>query len=57
VLSSSLKLDVHTHAELPENVEAARRSGEAIEKAVTSVGSIAIQQKRPPTLKSETLAA
>jgi hypothetical protein len=36
-LSGSLRLDVYTHAEWPENVEAAKLAGEQIEKAVNSV--------------------
>ncbi len=56
-LSGSLTLDVYTHAEMPENVEAAERAGEAIEKAVNSVSLTAIQQKGLPLGFSEALAA
>ncbi len=56
-LSGSLTLDVYTHAEMPENVEAPERAGEAIEKAVNSVSLTAIQQKGLPLGFSEALAA
>jgi integrase len=56
-LSGSLTLDVYTHAEMPENVEAAQRAADVIEKAVNSVCLTAIQQKGPPTGESEALAA
>ncbi len=46
-LSGSLTLDVYTHAELPENIEAARLAGDAIEKAVNSVSLTAVQEKGP----------
>jgi hypothetical protein len=46
-LSASLTLGVYTHSEWPENVEATRRSGEAIEKAMNSVNLTAIQEKGP----------
>jgi hypothetical protein len=42
---------------MPENVEAAERAGEAIEKAVNSVSLTAIQQKGLPLGFSEALAA
>jgi integrase len=41
----SLTLDVYTHSEWKENVEAAKLAGEQIEKAVNSVSLTAIQQK------------
>jgi hypothetical protein len=44
-LSGSLTLDVYTHAEWPENVEAAKLAGEAIEKAVNSFSLTANQEK------------
>jgi integrase len=56
-LSGSLTLDVYTHAEMPENVEAAQKAGEAIEKAVNSVSLTTVQEKGPPTGESEALAA
>jgi hypothetical protein len=45
--AGSLTLDVYTHAEWEENVEAAQLAGERIEKAVNSVSLTAIQQKGP----------
>lgn len=56
-LSGSLTLDVYTHAEWKDNVEAAQLAGEAIEKAVNSVSLTAIQEKGLPTGESEALAA
>jgi integrase len=56
-LSGSLTLDVYTHAEMSENVEAAQKAGEEIEKAVNSVRLTAVQEKGPPTGESEALAA
>jgi hypothetical protein len=56
-LSGSLTLDVYTHAEIPQNVEAARQAGEATEKAVNSVSLTTVQEKGPPTGESEALAA
>jgi hypothetical protein len=56
-LSGSLTLDVYTHAELPENIEAAQRAGEAIEKAVISVILTAMKEKGLPIGVSEALAA
>lgn len=63
--TGSLTLDVYTHTELEQNVEAAKLAGEAIGKAVklaeeainaaNSVGLTAIQQKGLPTLESEAL--
>lgn len=50
--AGSLTLDVYTHSEWKENVEAARLAGEQIEKAVNSVSLSAIQQKRPADQKS-----
>ena len=55
-LSGSLTLDVYTHAEMPENVEAGLRAGEAIEKAVNSVSLTAIQEKGPLGGVQEALA-
>jgi len=52
-----LTLDVYTHAEKPENVEAAQRAGEAIGKSVDSVSLTAIQEKGLPTGVSEALVA
>ncbi|HXM94216.1 MAG TPA: hypothetical protein VOA64_08185 [Candidatus Dormibacteraeota bacterium] len=56
-LSGSLTLDVYTHAEMPENVEAAQWAGEAIEKSVDSVSLTAIQEKGPLGGVQEALAA
>jgi hypothetical protein len=42
-----LTLDVYTHSEWKENVEAAQFAGEQIEKATNSVSLTAIQQKGP----------
>lgn len=56
-LSGSLTLDVYTHAEWPENVEAAKLAGEQIEKAVISVSPTANQEKGPLIGASEALAA
>jgi integrase len=59
-LSGSLTLDVYTHAEMPENVEAAQRAGDAIAEAIKSVDSgslTTIQEKRLPIGVSEALAA
>jgi integrase len=52
-----LTLDVYTHAEKKEDIEAAQRVGEAIQKAMHSVSLTAIQIKGLPILKSEALAA
>jgi hypothetical protein len=46
-LSGSLTLDIYTHAEMPENVEAAQRAGDAIEKAVNSVSCTTVKEKGP----------
>lgn len=45
--AGSLTLDVYTHSEWKENVEAARLAGDQVERAVNSVSLTAIQQKRP----------
>jgi hypothetical protein len=42
---------------MPENVEAAQRAGEMIEKAVNSVSLTTVQEKGPPTGESEALVA
>jgi integrase len=44
--SGCLTLDVYTHSEWEQNVEAAKQVGQAIQKAVNSVSLTAIQQKR-----------
>jgi hypothetical protein len=44
-LGGSLTFDVCTHAEMPRNIEAGRRAGKAIERAVNSVSLIAAQEK------------
>ena len=53
----SLTLDVYTHAEWEENVEAAQLAGEKIEKAVNSVSLTAVKEKELPAEKSEALEA
>jgi integrase len=55
--AGSLTLDVYTHAEWDENVEAAQLAGEKIEKAVNSVSLTAVKEEGPPTQKSEALEA
>ena len=55
--TGSLTLDVYTHSEWEENVEAAKLLGEAIEKAVNSVSLTAIQEKGPLGGVQEALAA
>ena len=55
--SDSLTLDVYTHAEWSKNVNAARRVGKVIEKAVNSVSLTAFQQKGPLGGVQEALAA
>lgn len=52
-----MTLDVYTHAEWSENVEAARLAGDKIEKAANHVSLTAIQQKGLPLGFSEALAA
>src|SRR6266850_8061527 len=49
--------NIFTHAELPENVEAAQRAGEAMEKAVNSGSFTAFQEKGPLGGVQEALAA
>jgi len=56
-LSGSLTLDVYTHAEWPENVEGAKRAGDAIQKAVDSDGLTTIQMKKASGGVPEALAA
>jgi ribosomal protein L18 len=53
--AGSLTLDVYAHSEWKQNVEAAKLTGEAIEKAVSSVNLTAIQEEGLPTVKSEAL--
>ena len=53
--AGSLTLDVYTHAEWEENVEAAQLAGEKIEKAVNSVSLTAVKEKELPAEKSEAL--
>ncbi len=55
--TGSLTLDVYTHAEWEQNVEAAKLAGEAIEKAVNSVSLTAIQEKGPLGGVQEALVA
>ncbi len=47
VSGGSLTLDVYTHAEMKENIEAAQRAGDAIQQAENSVSLTAIQEKGP----------
>lgn len=54
-MTGSLTLDVYTHSEWSENVEAASVAGKAIQNAVNSVCLTAIQQKGLPTGVSEAL--
>ena len=56
-LSGSLTLDVYTHAEWPENVEAAKLAGDQIEKAVNYVSLAASKEKGPLIGAPEALAA
>jgi integrase len=51
----SLTLDVYTHAEWEENVEAAQLAGRAIEKAANSVRLTAGNEEGLPMKKSEAL--
>ncbi len=51
----SLTIDVYTHSQWKENVEAAQLAGEAIEKAANSVSLTAVQQQGLPTVESEAL--
>jgi len=51
----SLTIDVYTHAEWEDNVEAARLAGAAIEKAVNFVSLTAGKEKGLPTGVSEAL--
>ena len=50
-----LTLDVYTHSEWEQNVEAAQLVGQAVENAVNSVSLTAIQQEGLPMPKSEAL--
>jgi integrase len=56
-LTGSLTLDVYTHAEPKENVEAATLAGAEIEKAVNSVRLTTVKAKGLPRLISEALVA
>ncbi|MGC0773707.1 MAG: tyrosine-type recombinase/integrase [Candidatus Acidiferrum sp.] len=53
--AGSLTLDVYTHSEWKENVEAAQLAGEQIEKAMNSVSLTAIQQKGPADQNQQAL--
>lgn len=53
--AGSLTLDVYTHSEWKENVEAAQLAGEQIEKAANSVSLTAIQQKGPADQNQQAL--
>jgi site-specific recombinase XerD len=55
--AGSLTLDVYTHSEWEQNVEAGQLAGEAIEKAVNSVSLTANQKGLPILAKSEALEA
>jgi integrase len=53
--AGSLTLDVYTHSEWPQNVEAGQLAGQAIEKAANSVSLTAIQQKGPADQNQQAL--
>jgi integrase len=53
--AGSLTLDVYTHSEWEQNVEAGQLAGEAIEKAVNSVSLTANQKGLAISLRSEAL--
>lgn len=53
--AGSLTLDVYTHSEWEQNVEAAQLAGEAIQKAANSFGLTANQKGPPIVSKSEAL--
>jgi integrase len=55
--TGSLTLDVYTHSEWQQNVEAGQLTGEAIEKAANSVSLTANQKGLPILAKSEALEA
>ncbi|HVB87267.1 MAG TPA: hypothetical protein VNK23_11450, partial [Candidatus Dormibacteraeota bacterium] len=55
--AGSLTLDVYTHSEWKENVEAAQLAGEQIEKAANSVSLTAIQQKGPADQNQQALVS
>ena len=55
--AGSLTLDVYTHAEWEQNVEAAQQAGEALEKEVDSVRLTAHQQKGPADENRQVLEA
>jgi integrase len=55
--TGSLTLDIYTHTEWQENVEAAKRAGERIEKAVDSVSLTAIQEEGLPVSEPEALVS
>jgi hypothetical protein len=57
MVSVSLTLDVHIHAESEGKVGAAQPAREAIEKAVTSVSLTAQKQEGLSTEESESLVA
>jgi len=50
-----LTLDVYTHSEWRENLEAAKLAGEQIEKAANFVSLTAIQQKGPADQNQQAL--
>jgi integrase len=53
----SLTLDVYTHTEWRENVEAAKLAGEQIEKAANFVSLTAVQEKGPADQNQQALAS
>jgi len=55
--AGSLTLDVYTHSEWEQNVEAAQLAGTAIEKAVDFVSLTAIQQEGPADRNQQALEA
>ena len=55
--AGSLTLDIYTHTEWQENVEAAKLAGEQIEKAVDSVSLTAIQEEGPAEANQQALVS
>jgi integrase len=55
--AGSLTLDVYTHSEWEENLEAAQLAGEKIEKAVNSVSLTAVEEKGPADQNQQALVS
>jgi integrase len=55
--AGSLTLDVYTHSEWEENLEAAQLAGEKIEKAVNSVSLTAVEEKGPADENQQALVS